>query len=347
MKTSLIIILSTMLLAPASWADSPLKTAQAGYRDVPLEHRLDGVVEAVNQGTLTAQTQGQVMEIMVDVDEYVKKESLIIRLKDTEQKARLAQAKADLNAAAARLEEVKKQQKRIVAIYEKKLVSISSLDQANANLKASVAHHKAAQAGLQQAEEQLRYTEIRAPFSGIVTQRHIEVGETANPGKKLISGLSLEKLRVNVNAPQSLISVIRKDGKAKIKLADDRVVEATNLTIYPYAKADSNTFKVRLELPVGVSGLFPGMYVKTAFLVGSQKHLLIPQQAVVFRSEVTGVYVLNQGGKVSFRHIRLGEKTGDNEVAVLAGLDQGEKVALDPIAAGALLKQQVKETNGG
>ncbi|MEJ2528909.1 MAG: efflux RND transporter periplasmic adaptor subunit [Gammaproteobacteria bacterium] len=347
MKTSLIILMSTMLLATVAEAEAPLKTAQAGYREIPLEHRLDGVVEAVNQGTLTAQTQGQVMEILVDVDQYVKKGSLIIRLKDTEQKANLAKAKAELNAATARLEEVKKQQQRIAAVYEKKLVSSSALDQANANLKAATAQKKAAQAGFEQAEEQLRYTEIRAPFSGIVTQRHIEVGETAHPGQKLMSGLSLEKLRVNVNVPQSLVAVIRSDGKAKIQLPDGRMVEATDLTIYPYAQADSNSFKVRLQLPKGVTGLFPGMYVKTSFLVGSQKLLLIPQQAVVFRSEVTGVYVLNQKGKLSFRHIRLGQKVGDKEVAVLAGLAQGEKVALDPIAAGALLKQQVKEANGG
>jgi RND family efflux transporter MFP subunit len=347
MKTSLIIVLATALFAPVAGAESPLETTQAEYRDVPLEHQLDGVVEAENQGTLTAQTQGQVMEILVDVDQYVKKGSLIIRLKDTEQKANLAKAKAELNAATARLEEVKKQQQRIAAVYEKKLVSSSALDQANANLKAATAQKKAAQAGFEQAEEQLRYTEIRAPFSGIVTQRHIEVGETAHPGQKLISGLSLEKLRVNVNVPQSLIAVIRSDGKAKIQLPDGRMVEATDLTIYPYAQADSNSFKVRLQLPKGVTGLFPGMYVKTSFLVGRQKLLLIPQQAVVFRSEVTGVYVLNQKGKLSFRHIRLGQKVGDKEVAVLAGLAQGEKVALDPIAAGALLKQQVKEANGG
>lgn len=347
MKTRLIILLATMLVATAAEADSALKTAQADYRDVPLEQQLDGVVEAVNQGTLTAQTQGQVMEILVDVDEYVNKDSLIIRLKDTEQQANLAKAKAELSAATARLDEVKKQQERIALVYEKNLVSKASLDQANANLEANIAQHKATQAGLEQAQEQLRYTEIRAPFSGIVTQRHIEVGETANPGQKLMSGLSLEKLRVNVSVPQSLIALIRSGGKAKIQLGDGQVAEATDLTVYPYAQESSNTFKVRLELPAGVTGLFPGMYVKTSFLVGNQKQLLIPQQAVVFRSEVTGVYVLNKEGKVAFRHIRLGGKAGDEEVAVLAGLNQGEQVALDPIAAGALLKQQVKEANGG
>jgi RND family efflux transporter MFP subunit len=344
MKTSLTILISTLLLASAVEADSPLKTTQAVYREIPAEHRLDGVVEAANQGTLTAQTSGQVVEILVDVDEYVEKDALIIRLKDTEQKARLTQAKADLNSAEARLEEVKKQHARIVAVYKKDLVSSAAMDQANANLQATEARLKAAQAGLKQAEEQVRYTEIRAPFSGIVTQRHIEVGETANPGQKLMSGLSLEKLRVNVNVPQSLIQQIKKGGKARIELQGNKIVETTSLTVFPYAQAGSNTFKVRLELPSKTSDLFPGMYVKTAFTVGSKKHLFIPQQAVVFRSEVTGVYVVDQEATISFRHVRLGEKIGDTTVAILAGLDQNEQVALDPIAAGALLKQQAQES---
>lgn len=349
MKTSLITFLSTLLLAQAAVADSSLKTAQADYHEITMEHRLDGVVEAANQGTLTAQTSGQVLQILVDVDQYVEKDELVIRLKNIQQKASLTQAKAELNSATARLDEVKKQNKRILAMHAKGLVSNAAMDQANANLRAAEARFNAAKAGLEQAEEQVRYTEIRAPFSGIVTQRHIEQGETANPGQKLMSGLSLEKLRVNVNVPQSLIQQIKKGGKAKIELPNGQIAETTNLTVFPYAQTGSNTFKVRLELTTKTPGLFPGMYVKTAFVVGNKKQLFIPQQAVVFRSEVTGVYVLNREGQASFRHVRLGEKIDNKSIAILAGLEQKEQVALDPIAAGALLKQQAlaNEENKG
>ncbi len=347
MKPSLILALSTLLLSLAAEAASPLETAQANYRDIPLEHRLDGVVEAVNQGTLSAQTQGQVLEVLFDVDDYVKHGIVVIRLKDTEQQARLAQAKAELNAASARLKEARKEQKRIVAIYEKKLISSSTLDQTNAGLEAAKARNQAALAGLKQAEEQLGYTQVKAPFSGIVTQRHIEVGETANPGQRLMSGVSLDKLRVNVNVPQSLIPVIRASGTAKIILPDNRTVQAADLTIFPFAQSGSGTFKVRLGLPQQASGLFPGMFVKTTFHIGTQKRLLIPYQAVVFRSEVTGTYVLNQEGKISFRHIRLGRKLADGMIIILAGLDQDEKVALDPVAAGTQLKSAIRESNGG
>ncbi len=349
MKTSLIPLISTLLLAQAAVAGSSLKTAQAEYREIAVEHRLDGVVEAANQGTLSAQTSGQVLQILVDVDQYVEKDELVIRLKSTQQKASLTQAKSELNTATARLDEVKNQNKRILAMHAKGLVSNSAMDQANANLRAAEARLNAAEAGLEQAQEQVRYTEVRAPFSGIVTQRHIEEGETANPGQKLISGLSLEKLRVNVNVPQSLIQQIKQSGKAKIELPNGKIIETTKLTVFPYAQAGSNSFKVRLELSTKTPGLFPGMYVKTDFVVGSKQQLSIPQQSVVFRSEVTGVYVLNKDGRVSFRHVRLGGKIDNNNIAILAGLEPKEQVALDPISAGELLKQQAqanKESNG-
>jgi RND family efflux transporter MFP subunit len=346
MNPSLIMFLSILLLPLTAGADQALKTARAEYREIPLEHRLDGVVEAVHKGTLSAQTQGQVLEILFDVDDFVEKDNLVIRLRDTEQQAMLIKAKAELSTATAHLDKAEKEQKRIAEVFKKGLISSSALDQANTSLEEAIARHKAAVAGLWQAKEQMEYTWIKAPFSGIVTQRHIEVGDTANPGQRLMSGLSLDKLRVRVDVPQSLIPTIRKSGKARIHLPDSKVVDIVNLTVFPYAQSGSNTFTVRLGLPPEASGLFPGMFIKTSFLIGQQQRLLVPQPAVVFRGEVTGVYVIHQDGKISFRYIRLGQKAGDGMISILAGLDPGEQVALDPVAAGARLKR-ARMSNGG
>ena len=82
------------------------------------------------------------------------------------------------------------------------------------------------------------------------------------------------------------------------------------------------------------------MFVKVAFVIGRERLLTVPRQAVVYRSEVTGVYVIDDQGRVRLRHVRTGRPTGDDNVAVLSGLSEGERVALDPVAAGARLKQQ-------
>jgi len=81
------------------------------------------------------------------------------------------------------------------------------------------------------------------------------------------------------------------------------------------------------------------MFIKTGFVVGEKSELTVPKAAVVYRSEVTGVYVVTDGGHVHFRQVRLGRAL-DSAYVVLAGLNEGERVALDPIAAGVLLKSQ-------
>jgi RND family efflux transporter MFP subunit len=336
--------LSLLLLATTPFSPLPaaetLVTGSARLTGIPREYRLDGVVEATNQSTISAQTSGQVVEILVDVDDFVEQGAVIIRLKDTEQRARLEQAEADLRAANAVVQEASRDYERTREIFQRKLVAQSAMDKATANLQASRARQEAASAALDQAREQLEYTRIRAPYAGIVTERLIETGETAAPGQRLISGISLEQLRVSVDVPQNLIPTIREQARARVLLPDGSAVESTGLTVFPFADPDSGTFRVRLQLPTGVAGLFPGMLVKTRFEIGTMRELLIPAVSVVYRSEVTAVYVVDEEQRLSLRHIQTGHKRSGDMIAVLSGLEDGERVALDPVEAGSRLKLQ-------
>jgi RND family efflux transporter MFP subunit len=335
--TALAALLTT--LGAAAEARPRLETAEASYRNVAREYRLDGVVEAINRTTVSAQTQGQVQEILYDVDDFVEKGSVVARLKDTEHRARVRAAAADLKSATAQLEQARDEHERTTGLFAKKLASESAMDQATATLKTAQGTFESAQARLAQAQEQLAYTEIRAPYSGIVTHRHAQVGETASPGQPVMSGVSLEELRVTVDVPQSVIPAVRSGARARIYLDDGTAVEAGRITVFPFADLGSNTFKVRLDLARNIKSLFPGMFVKTGFVTGERRELAVPQSAVVHRSEVTGVYVVGTDGRVQFRQIRLGRAL-DDAYAVLAGLSEGERVALDPIAAGVALKSQ-------
>jgi coenzyme F420-reducing hydrogenase beta subunit len=197
---------------------------------------------------------------------------------------------------------------------------------------------------LEQAREQLSYTRVTAPYKGIVTQRHVQVGEVAHPGTALMSGISLEQLRVTVDVPQSLIIAIRSKGKARVQLPGGRWISVTDMTIFPFADPASNTFKLRLLLPRKVEHLFPGMLVKTAFETGIAPALVVPVSAVAYRSEVTGVYVLDEDEEhIRFRYVRLGEALGEEVVTVLSGLQEGDKVFIDPIKAGVALKRQRRQ----
>ena len=321
-----------------------LETVSVSYTEVPRVYRLDGVIEAVNKTTVSAQVSGQIEAILFDVDDYVEKDQVIIRLNDKQPASRLKQATAEIEEASARLKEAQDEYQRVKGVYEKEAVSKKALDTAEASMKAAQAKLKAARAGLEQAQEQFDYTRVRAPYSGIVTERHIEVGEMAQPGQKLMSGLSLEELRVNVDVPQSMINAVRESDDVFIETPQAQFIPVTNKTVFPYAERSSHTFRVRLDLSGDDLSLFPGMFVKAGFTIGQQPVLVVPTDSIVRRSELTAVYVRSPEGSISLRAIRMGRQLNDGNTIILAGLQQGESVLVDPIPAGARLKQQYTTT---
>ncbi|WP_297528012.1 efflux RND transporter periplasmic adaptor subunit [Thiohalobacter sp.] len=305
---------------------------------VPVEAVLEGEVEAVSQATVTAQTGGEVQEILFDVDDYVEKGAVLLRMKDREQRARVGQAEARLAEAEARLAEARAEYKRVRRIFERKLVARSAMDRAEAALKAAEARAEQARAALAEAREQLEHTVVRAPYSGWVTERHIDVGEIAAPGKPLLTGVSLERLRVVTHVPQRHLAAVRRERKARVLLDEGRALDAVRVTVYPRADARSHSFKVRAYLPEGTPGLFPGMLVKVAFPLERVEQPVVPARAVLRRSEVTAVYVQAADGRPQLRQIRAGRRLDDGRQVVLAGLKASERVATDPVAAARAYK---------
>jgi RND family efflux transporter MFP subunit len=321
----------------ATAVEVPFATLTVDYERAPRERVWDGTVEAVNQATVSAQTSGRVAEIFYDVDDFVEAGAPIMRFTDTEQRAAVGSARAALQEAEARAEEADSEFARISAMFESGTVARARFDQAQANRNAAAARLDSARAAVTNAEQQLQYTVVRAPYAGIVSRRHVEVGELVRPGAPLMSGLSLEHVRVVVDVPQSMLDPIREIGKANVYV-DDRVLAAESLTFFPVADPATNTFRVRADLPAGGATLYPGTFVKIGFVVGETERLLLPVSAIVQRSELTAVYVVGDEA-VTLRQIRTGRRYGER-VEVLAGLAPGEVVAADPVAAGAYLRER-------
>lgn len=325
-------------------AAEALPTIQLQLESAPLERRVDGTIEAVNQGTVSAQTSGRVLEVLYDVNDFVPAGAVIIRLRSTERRADLDQAQAALTEAAAREAEARTRFERIAGLLADRAVSRQQYDQALADRDAAVARLEAARAGLTAAREGVSYTEIRAPYAGVVTRRLVEAGETVQPGTPLMSGLSLQYLRVNVDLPQSLVEKVRVIRKAAIYVGGRRI-DAIRLTLSPQASPDTNTFRVRVDLPENATDLYPGMFVDVAFVTGETQRLLMPVAALVERSEVTAVYVQREDGNLVLRQVRVGHRF-DDQVEVLAGLDPGDVIVTDPLRALETLRGSAPARSG-
>ena len=230
---------------------------------------------------------------------------------------------------------------RISDLFKKNFVSKTEMDRVSTRLSASKARVSSAEAALRSARQQLSYTEIKAPYSGIVSERYIEVGEAVRPGTLLLSGYSSTAFRVEVDIPQTTAEKVRALQLAEVKTipgetaATGRTITPETLILYPTVDPATSTVRVRLELPENTPDLLPGQFVEVSFNTGERERMLIPRACVVYRSEVAAVYIL-QNEKPVLRQIRPGAVFGD-QIEVLAGLKPGESIALNPVVAAELL----------
>ncbi|WP_417543637.1 efflux RND transporter periplasmic adaptor subunit [Marinobacter sp.] len=332
----LVAVLGTIILGWVFTGSALGNETPARPETVPVERSelqetlvLDGVIEAVQQSTVSAQTSGTVQRLPFDVDDSVVAGDLIVQLDDSEQRARVNQAQGGRDEARAALEDARQQFDRIEAVHERGLVSRQEFDRARNNLAGAQARLERAEAALAEAREQLSYTRIIAPYGGILTERHVEIGESVSPGQPLLSGLSLEQLRVVVDLPQQYADLARRERQAQVTLADGRVLETGAMTFYPYANPATHTFRLRMRLNEPNGSLFPGMLVKVGVPVATREALWIPAGSLVRRSELRAVFVLDEQGRPRLRQVRTGVQQ-EGQLEILAGLSEGEQVVIHP-----------------
>ncbi len=354
-------------------AAEKLAVAPVQYREVAQSYSAEGVVEAARQSTVSAQITGRVKEILFDVGDTVRKGQVILRIDEREAAQTLAGSQAQVMQAQAAMQNAKSNYERSRQLFAQKFISQAALDKAQADYKMALAQAAVSEAGAGQSELTHGYTAVVAPYSGVVSARLVEVGEMVTAGKPLMSGFDPAQMRVIVDVPQYKLADIGAHPQAMIELPSlNKRVQAASVTVLPTADARTHSTQVRAYLPANevgvrlqhvtaeqpsagaaaghllphqtltrtVSEVYPGMFVRVHFTVGKANKLLIPARAVVHRSEVAAVYVVDEKGKARLRQVRLGEAAGQDEIEVLAGLNPGEKVALEPIKAGML--QQAK-----
>ena len=330
-------LLGVVLLvgAMAAQAAGQLATAPVQYREVAQTWSADGIVEAVRQSTVSAQIGGRVKEILFDVGDTVKKGQLILRIDEREAAQVLAGSQAQVMQAQASMQNAKANYERAKQLFSQKFISQAGLDKAQADYQVALAQAAASSAGAGQAGIAHGYTAVIAPYGGVVASRQVEVGEMVMPGKPLMTGFDPAEMRVIVSVPQRQLSGIGPHPEVSVEVPSlQRWIEAVSVTVQPLADARTHSTQVRINLPPNEPGIYPGMFVRTHFTTGKARKLVIPAEAVLRRSEVVAVYVVDDKGSAKLRQVRVGDVSAEGVVEVLAGLKAGEKVALEPVKAG-------------
>ena len=319
-------------------ADSHTETIKVLLSDHTRWIELDAKLEAVKAATVSAQTSGRVLSLHYDVNDIVPHGAPLLEITSKEQGAALAAAEAELAKAIAQDTQAQLTRQRYAALFPQGAISQGNMDEAIAQAKSAEQAVSAANANIVRANESLTYTSVSAPFSGIVTHRYVEEGETISPGQALLSGFSLSQMRAVTQVPQRYIDALKQQPEFAITLNDGRSFQSEKLTIFSFADPQSHSYKVRILLPKGEANLMPGMWAKAKFKAGVTRSITLPKSALIERGELSAVY-RQLGERFVLNQVRVG-KTDSHNVEILSGLDEGDTVALD--AYQVLLSQQTK-----
>ncbi len=322
--------------APAEGAAArpAVETAPAELREIDITASAEAVVEAVRQSTVAAQIAGRIVDVRFDVGDTVKKGEVIVRIDERAATQAVAASEAQVREAEAALTNARAHFERTRELFAQNFVSRAALDKAQSEFKSAESRMKGMLAGAGAAATERSFATVTAPYGGVVSARHVQVGEMASPGKPLMTGFDPSGLRVLATVPQTLVPAIRAGSGARVEIPSlGRWVTGTTVTVLPSADPRTHTTQVRIDLPEDLRGVHPGVFARAHFVTGKEPRLLVPRSAVLHRSEVTAVYVVD-GDKVQLRQVRLGAAGDERSVEVLAGLKPGERVALAPARAG-------------
>ena len=314
-------------------------TVEVGRAAAQGSFELDGSLESIRQSTLGAQIGGNVVALNVKAGDRVKAGQVLARIDARETQAGLARGDAQVSQAAAALASARLNAQRPADLRAQGFVSQAALDVARTQLEAAEGAMREAQAARAQAALARGFADVTAPFDAVVLATFVEAGDLATPGRPLLSIHDPARIRAVVQVPASRAADARGARRTEVRLPDGEWVAPVASTELPSADAVSQTVEWRLDLPAAaVTKARTGQTVRVRFLDPAQstaaQRLSVPAAAIVRRGELTAVYVA-QGSRFALRAVRLGSAAADG-FEVVAGLRDGERVAVDGVRAGLL-----------
>ncbi len=292
----------------------PVEVMTVGRRPISEYLETNGVLEAENEVDVVARISGPIVELLVEEGMEVTAGQVLARIDDKE-------LRAQVEIAAVNRDEARLAFERAQLSFGNELISQEVYDQTRSRLESM-------QAQLKSYDIQLGYTQITAPFGGLIVERYVKLAQHLTNGTRLFRLSDFKPLLCPIRVPEKDLSRLRIGQSAHLEVeafADTRF-DARVLRISPVVDAATGTLKVTLE--VDAQGkLRPGMFASV--FLETDRHgdaLVIPRTALVLDSLGDTVYV-NDGGTASRREVRLGFREADL-LEVLEGIADGEQVVV-------------------
>lgn len=304
-----------------------------------------GTVAAVRGVTVSADLPGVVEQITFESGKAVREGDLLVQLDTRQERAQLASAEAQRDLSRANLE-------RMRSLRDQRIVAQAEYDRTDAE-------SKQADASIAEIQAMIRRKTIRAPFSGVLGIRQVNLGQYLAGGAPIVSLQALNPIYVNFAVPQQQVGALRAGTEVRVAI-ENTDSEATGRITAIDSVIDEATrnFQVQATFPNVGGRLHPGMFVQTSIRLGAGSDVIaLPASAVSYAPYGDSVFVVDKltGPKgetyrgVVQRFVKLGDSRGD-QIAVLSGIKAGEEIATSGIfklrnGAAVVVNNQIQPSN--
>ena len=304
-------------------------TTHVATEDVPRVLRAVGTVEAENETTLRAEMDGQISRIVMDEGASVEKGDVVLQIDPTPFRLEYQEAEAAQARAQAELDN----DSRLLARYEELLgegaIDQQSYDDVEARVKSERAAVAAAAARADKARWDLAKTSIRAPFSGRVADRLVELGTYVSSGDELFELVDPTPVRIAFELPETDVGVLEVGDAVSfsVRTNPDQVYDGRVIYVSPSLSPESRTQSAKAEYPNEGGEITPGAFADIQVTTAVREDApVIPEEALVSEGEQSFVYVVERGSAQK-REVTLGERL-DGRLEVATGLRGGEVIVI-------------------
>lgn len=292
---------------------SLVETGQVSREALLTEQNVSGVLQAVQRVRIFNQESGRIIRLPFYPGDHVNKGDILVEIDD-----RLL--RSQFNKAQSSLKQAQLDHKRLKSLVPRKLASEDELTRAQTNVEL-------AQAEVALIETQLDHTRIRAPFSGVISERNYEPGDVAPLHSHILTLFEPNKLKIELSVSELILNPLKLGDKVNIRIdaLDDRLWPGSIHRIYPDVDSQTHQGKIEVRISDPIQGARPGQLCRVQLQAQTSPRLVMPFAALRHNNQGEYVYRLGEENKVQFVSVETGLLLG-KYIEILAGLSEGNTV---------------------
>jgi len=287
-----------------------------------------GTLKAERRTDVSSKIMAAIADIGVKAGDKVRKGQVVVTLDDRDLRARVEQARKAMEAGQATARQAAVDLERYRGALAGGAITRQQFDQQESAYKIAQANLEGAQQAVKEAEVALSFAKIEAPTDGVVVDKHADKGDTAMPGKPILTIYDPTALRLEAPVRETLATNLHVGDALRVHMdALDLDVEGRMDEIVPQAEAASRSVLVKVSVPRNPK-MVEGMFGRLIMPTRERRRLCVPVSAIRHVGQLAFVDVVTTGGALDRRLIQLGEHHEYGRVEALSGVEAGDRVAL-------------------